>query len=120
MLRKKVFIITLMVITTIIIFNWSFCRAVISVLTSKVIEPDVEYIKSAQWSHDSGFKVGMSDFLEFDENDLTFELKGDTINYKGKPKAIIYRLNKYLNGLEVISIDTKEIGHYTNTKEYTE
>lgn len=81
---------------------------------------DSTYVKSKTWSYDGGFKVGKGDFILFDEKEKLFELKGDTIYYEGKPRAIIKSVKKKTFTMQIKSIDGKEIGTYRNPEESLE
>lgn len=81
---------------------------------------DYQYIKSKTWNHDSGFKIGKGDIVEFKGSQTLFELKEDTIYYDSQPRAIIKALNKKYYNLTVTSIDGKETGSYRNDDESLE
>ena len=78
---------------------------------------DFVYVKSKVWSYDGGFKIGKGDFILFNEEEKLFALKGDTIFYEGRPRAIVTSVNKKLFIMEVQSIDGRETGIYRNTEE---
>jgi len=75
---------------------------------------DSTYIKENKWSHESGFKVGETDSISFDNK--LFDLRGDTIYYNNNPGAIVIHLDKKNYLLGVKSLDGKQKGHYKNTK----
>jgi|GEM_PF-1198624 len=81
---------------------------------------DLNYIKSKTWSYERGFKIGKGDFVLFYKNDQLFDLKHDTIFYKGAPRAIITDLSKEKYTMKVKSIDGKAIGEYRNPEESLE
>ena len=78
---------------------------------------DTNYVKSKMWSYNGGFKVGKGDMILFDKKDKLFDMKGDTIYYDGKARAIIKNVNKKNFIMTVSSLDGKEIGTYRNTEE---
>src|SRR5688572_25814992 len=83
---------------------------------SHITSPDLAYVKAKMWSYDGGFKIGAGDFVHFERTEL-FQLRNDTIYYKGSPRAIVERLNKHFYQLTVKSIDSEEEGTYTNVEE---
>ncbi|MFW5879786.1 MAG: hypothetical protein ACOCUV_03070 [bacterium] len=76
---------------------------------------NIEYIKSNTWQHEKGFKVGEGDFMEFEDTTL-YNLKGDTIFYKGERKAVIKSFNSKYNILKIKGIS---VGYYINVVEFT-
>jgi hypothetical protein len=78
---------------------------------------DSAYVKDKLWSYDGGFKIGQGDFLEFRMGTTVFDLRGDTIFYKSKPRAKVTRLNRRLFQMRVESIETGEKGTYLNVDE---
>lgn len=81
---------------------------------------DGTYVRSKTWSYDGGFKIGKGDFVLFDDKEKLLDLKGDTIYYEGKPRAIIESVNKKAFIMKVKSIDGKEAGTYRNPEESLE
>lgn len=73
---------------------------------------DASYVRSKTWSYDGGFKVGKGDFIIFHNKEKLFDLKGDTIYYEGKPRAIVKSIDKSAFSMTVKSLDKKEIGTY--------
>lgn len=119
MLRKKVLLSAIAIIIVIlIIVNLRYFNTIYQVALSYLSPPDIEYIQTNQWQYESGYKIGEGDFLEFDI-DTVFVLQSDTIVYKSVPKATIVRLDKYLNEIEIRSLNTKQSGIYVNSEEYT-
>src|SRR4051812_1193165 len=57
---------------------------------------DYAYVRSHLWNYDTGFRVGEGDFVEFQNDSKLFELKEDTIFYKGMPREIIKSVDKKL------------------------
>lgn len=78
---------------------------------------DHEYVSKKMWEYDSGFSVGEGDFMHFSEKQNLFSLRGDTIYYKGRPKAILASLSKKYFNLTVRSIESGELGYYRNIEE---
>lgn len=78
---------------------------------------DLEYVKSKSWNHDSGFRVGEGDFIILKGDQKIFELKNDTIFYKGNPRALVQSLDKKNYNLIISSIDHQSIGVYRNDEE---
>ena len=72
---------------------------------------DIEHVKSKTWSFQGGYKIGKGDFMIFDESKI-YELKNDTINYLGVPKALIIQLDKTKFTLKVKSLNDQQTGVY--------
>lgn len=94
-------------LTSVLIFAVSSCNRV-----------DVDYVKSNLWQHEKGFKVGKGDFIDFDNNTV-FDLKSDTIYYKGRPRAVIVDVDSIENTLLLFDVESKAEGLYVNTQEFT-
>ncbi len=98
-------------------FKTSFLVILIFLLPMCKNEIDVEYIKSNQWIHLEGFKIGQGDYIKFNETE-TFKIKDDTILYRDVPRAVVIKLNKKVNEMIVRSINGSEEGTYINTDEF--
>ncbi len=94
-----------------------FFASITTFLFSCANNIDIDYIKSKIWEHDSGFSVGEVDFMTFKNDQILFQLRGDTIYYSGNPKALIKSLDKKYFNLTVTSMDGKESGIYRNQEE---
>jgi hypothetical protein len=122
-MKKKKKVILVIIATVLILFllvNKNFTLALWSIIKSKFSNPDLEYVRNSSWQHDSGLKIGDSDFLEFEPTDSVFILRNDTIFYNNMPTAIVVSTNEYLFAMKVRSIDKKEKGYYANTAEFTQ
>lgn len=76
---------------------------------------DLRYIEDNIWLHDKGLKVGEGDFMQFDD-DKFYQLRGDTVFYKGEMRCVIYDLDTVFNILVLKGISSK--GYYINTAEF--
>ena len=90
--------------------------AIFSACSFKNDDINFKYIKDNTWQHDRGFKVGEGDFMEFDD-DRFYQLKADTIFYKGNFRGIVYDLDSANNILIIKGNHSK--GYYINTIEFT-
>jgi hypothetical protein len=75
---------------------------------------DVAYIKSTGWSYADGYRV--TDFMNFDQG-TGYIIKGDTIFFEDKPRALIVVLDKKAFDLTIESLDGKRVGHYMDERE---
>ena len=78
---------------------------------------DIEYVKSASWVWDKGFKIGDGDFVDFDTTNF-HTISHDTIFRKGIPRCIIIKTDKDNYLMKVKSL-TGEIGYYDDTEQFT-
>ena len=78
---------------------------------------DTDYIKNTGWSYDKGYRI--TDFINFKQG-LGYSIKGDTIFFENKPRAIIIALDKKGFNLTIRSLDGKNIGHYMDEKEMSQ
>lgn len=78
---------------------------------------DIEYVKSALWQWEQGFKIGDGDFVNFDTSDF-HTISHDTIFRKGIPRCIIVETNRSKYLMKVKSL-TGEIGYYTDSEQFT-
>jgi hypothetical protein len=54
---------------------------------------DINYVKSALWQWDKGFKIGDGDFVDFDTSNF-HTISHDTIFRKGIPRCVIIETDK--------------------------
>ena len=78
---------------------------------------DRDYVRQSEWVWDSGFRIGQGDFMKFDKQENIYQLNGDTIYYRGKPKAVLIALSKKFFNLTIRSVETGEIGYYNDIAE---
>ncbi len=75
---------------------------------------DLDYLKSTGWSYDKGYRV--TDFINFKQS-MGYMIKGDTLFFDGKPRAIIINIDKKSYTLTIGSLDRKDIGYYMDEQE---
>jgi hypothetical protein len=75
---------------------------------------DNKYVTENRWSWNGGFRIGEGDFITFDIQPVMFEIKKDTIYYRGKPRALIIKMSSDSMFITVSSIDHKIEGEYRN------
>lgn len=120
MKRKYIIILTILsAITVFLVVFKTFRLSLFSVISSSITPPDLEYVRNNQWLYESGFKIGEGDFVEFIESDTLFQLKGDTIYFKGQPRGLVVKTNKYFYQMIVSSMDGRYRGEYANTDEFS-
>jgi len=78
---------------------------------------DIEYVKSASWQWDKGFKIGDGDFVDFDTTDF-HTISHDTIYRKGIPRCVIIETSKDSYLMKVKSL-TGEVGYYGDSEQFT-
>jgi hypothetical protein len=119
-MNKKRIILTIVsvILVAVIFYNRYFFFALFSVVSSKVSSPDLNYVKMNHWQHDSGFRIGEDDFVTFKGDKSLFQLKQDTIYFRGVPSAIVTQTNEYLYQMIVTTIDGQNKGEYANTSEF--
>jgi hypothetical protein len=78
---------------------------------------DIEYVKSALWQWDEGFKIGDGDFVDFDTTNF-HTISHDTIFRKGVPRCIIIKTDKANYLMKVRSL-TGKIGYYADSEKFT-
>lgn len=72
---------------------------------------DFDYIKKREWLSESG------NIIRFDDGSNV--LKEDTVCLEKRPYAIIKRLNKAANEIELFKFEKRESQIYTSTEEFT-
>lgn len=77
---------------------------------------DKTYLIKTAWQYDSGFHIG-GDFIFFDTTKKVFELKRDTIFYKGVASALVIRIDKSDYNLIISSLNRKDVGIYRDENE---
>ena len=90
------------------------CLTLISCNKKKV---DTDYVKSALWQWNKGFRIGDGDFIDFDTTKF-HTISHDTIFRKGVPRCVIIETDKKKYLMKVISM-TGEIGYYDDSEEFT-
>jgi hypothetical protein len=98
--------------------NYYFLLTALTGLSACRRPVDPAYIKTQQWTHVNGFKIGEGDFVRFDiPQPSIFRLVGDTVYYNGKPRAIIVGMARDSMEIDVTSVDGKVKGEYRNVDE---
>lgn len=115
--KKKILLITfLCILLACLIFN-QLIQNLFSIGWSYISKPDLKYVKEKEWEYDAGFQIGEGDFVEFDSSNF-FQLRHDTIFYKGSPRARVLRINKRFYEMKVKSIQGDSLGTYINIEEH--
>lgn len=78
---------------------------------------DVKSVETSLWTWDGGFKVGEGDVISFAIPQQLFAMKGDTLYYRGNPRAIIVEVMDSGYRMKLTSLDRKEVGFYRNVDE---
>ena len=77
---------------------------------------DINYVKSAVWQWDKGFKIGDGDYVHFDKTDF-HTISHDTIFRKGIPRCLIIETDKE-KYLMIVKSLIGEIGYYNQRTTY--
>ena len=96
---------------------FSILALLFMLVSCKRKEVDLNYVKSSMWQWDKGFKIGDSDFVDFDTTNF-HTISHDTIFRKGVPRCIIIETNK-ANYLMKIKSLKGEIGYYDDSEQFT-
>jgi len=92
--KKKILLIIFLSLFSLHLIFTQLVQNLFSIGWSYISKPDLNYVKEKQWGYDSGFKIGLGDFVEFDNTGF-FGLHVFQFFAKESPRALVIRLNKH-------------------------